>query len=69
MAILTIQPLAVDSTNNFTFNNVTATANLLSTGGRVYLTGFTGLTVGRWYGSSGNPGTIGSGSIIYSAEL
>lgn len=30
MAILTIQPLAVDSTNNFTFNSVAATANITS---------------------------------------
>ena len=30
MAILTIQPLAVNASNIFTFNNVTATGNLVS---------------------------------------
>lgn len=38
-------------------------------GGRVFLDGFSGLTMGRWYGSSGNTGFIGSGSITYSSEL
>lgn len=43
--------------------------NISSVGGRIYLTGFTGLTIGRWYGSSGNAGYIGNGFILYNSEL
>jgi hypothetical protein len=38
-----------------------------NTGGRIFLAGFTGLTVGRYYSPPGNG--LGSGAITFSAEL
>ena len=40
--------------------------NVNANGGRVYTGGFSGLTVGRWWGSAGATGTA---SLFYSAEL
>jgi hypothetical protein len=46
-------------------NPTIASTNLSNAGGRVYLAGFSGLTVSRWYASSSG----GTSYIIYSAEL
>lgn len=46
-------------------NPTIADSNLGSGGGRVYLTGFSGLTSGRWYAGT----AVGTAQLIYSAEL